>query len=97
MKKKVVEKSEVEAEEVKDKKTEQKAKAKKRKSAKKQDKMARWSGAILFVIILFVGFLLWVAGEVSSEGGRKAPVERSGVQTTPTAPQVGGQGRVVIE
>ncbi|EKD80718.1 MAG: hypothetical protein ACD_40C00028G0001 [uncultured bacterium] len=36
----------------------------KRKHAKKMDKVERWSGMILLGMILLIGFLLWVAGEM---------------------------------
>lgn len=39
----------------------------KRKNAKKKDKIARWGGVILLGLIMFVGFLLWVAGEMKTE------------------------------
>ncbi len=35
-----------------------------RKKAKKMDKVERWSGMILLGMILLIGFLLWVAGEM---------------------------------
>ncbi|GAB4026506.1 MAG: hypothetical protein Fur0011_2410 [Candidatus Microgenomates bacterium] len=51
-----------------DKKAEAKAKRKegveRRKIAKKKDKIARWSGFILLLVVITVGFLLWVAGEM---------------------------------
>lgn len=68
---------------------------KKRKKAKKQDKMARWSGIILFTILLLVGFLMWVAGEVSIEPVVKLPTQSRVVPSvTPSMP---GSGRVVVE
>jgi len=84
-------------------KSRKKESVKKRRKAKKRDKMERWSGMILFVILLLVGFLMWVAGEV-----KIAPDVTSGVATptasqlggpadNPADSQVGGQGRVVVE
>lgn len=60
------------------KKLKQKEAVEKRKNAKRKDKVARWGGIILLGLMMFVGFLLWVAGEM-----RQDP-------TTPTATQ--GQG-----
>lgn len=42
----------------------------KRKKAKEMDRAARWSGFILLVIIMFVGFLLWISGEMKAESMR---------------------------
>lgn len=39
----------------------------KRKNAKKRDKIARWGGLILLGLVLFVGFLLWVFGEMQQD------------------------------
>jgi len=39
--------------------------AEKRKSLKQKDKIARWSGFILLLMVLIVGFVLWVAGEMT--------------------------------
>ncbi len=36
----------------------------KRKSLKQKDKIARWSGFILLLMVLILGFVLWVAGEM---------------------------------
>jgi len=36
----------------------------KRKALKQKDKIARWSGFILLLLVLIFGFLLWVAGEM---------------------------------
>lgn len=36
----------------------------KRKALKQKDKVARWSGFILLLLVLIFGFLLWVAGEI---------------------------------
>ena len=49
------------------KKEKRKEGVEKRKNAKKKDKIARWGGLILFGLILFVGFLLWVFGEMSQD------------------------------
>lgn len=37
----------------------------KRKNIKKKDKVARWGGIILLGLVMFVGFLLWVSGEMN--------------------------------
>lgn len=49
------------------KKLKQKESAEKRKNAKKRDKVARWGGIILFGLVMFVGFLLLVSGEIKNE------------------------------
>lgn len=49
------------------KKNKQKESISKRKNAKRKDKVARWGGIILLGLIMFVGFLLWVFGEMSLE------------------------------
>lgn len=67
MKKREIEEEQIDSEEV-DGKTEAKTKRKegveRRKSAKKKDKIARWSGFILLFVVVTVGFLLWIAGEM---------------------------------
>lgn len=35
-----------------------------RRGQKKRDKIARWSGFILLLGVMMLGFLLWVAGEM---------------------------------
>lgn len=47
------------------KKLKQKESVEKRKNSKKKDKVARWGGLILLGLIMFVGFLLWVSGEMN--------------------------------
>lgn len=49
------------------KKLKQKESVEKRKNAKKKDKIARWGGLILLGLIMFIGFLLWVSGEMKQE------------------------------
>lgn len=51
------------------KKLKQKESVEKRKNAKRKDKVARWGGIILLGLMMFVGFLLWVAGEMREENG----------------------------
>lgn len=67
MKKRVIEAEQVGQEEV-DGKIDAKAKRKegveRRKSTKKKDRIARWSGFILLFVVITVGFLLWIAGEM---------------------------------
>lgn len=58
---------EVELSEKEQKKIKQKEIIEKRKNAKRKDKVARWGGVILLGLIMFVGFLLWVAGEMQAE------------------------------
>ena len=52
------------------KKLKQKEAVEKRKNAKRKDKVARWGGVILLGLIMFIGFLLWVSGEMNSESER---------------------------
>lgn len=61
---------EVELSEKELKKLKQKESAEKRKSARKKDKVARWGGIILLGLIMFVGFLLLVFGEMTNEAPR---------------------------
>ncbi len=49
------------------KKQKQKESAEKRKNARKKDKVARWGGIILLGLMMFVGFLLLVFGEMTNE------------------------------
>ncbi len=67
---------------------------KKRRKAKKRDKMERWSGMILFVILLLVGFLMWVAGEVKTT---PTASQLGGPADNPADSQAGRQGKVVVE
>jgi len=55
------------------KKLKQKEIIEKRKNAKKKDKIARWGGLILLGLIMFVGFLLLVSGEMKNEIKRPIP------------------------
>ncbi len=48
------------------KKAKRKAGVERRKSVKKMDRIAKWSGFILLLIVMLVGFLLWVAGEIKT-------------------------------
>lgn len=69
MKRRDKEEDQIVEEEV-DEKAEAKAKRKegveRRKTAKKKDKIARWSGFILLLVVVTLGFLLWIAGEMRS-------------------------------
>lgn len=58
----------------------------KRKRLKKEDRAARWSGFVLLLCLLIVGFLLWVMGEINAERN-KVPV---------TMPPVSPADRVII-
>ncbi len=60
----------------------------KRKNAKKRDKVARWGGLILFGLILFVGFLMWVFGEMAQESQSMNQYTKIPVET--------GQGSVIV-
>ncbi len=69
MRKNDAELDEVEAEEVsekEEKKAKRKEGAEKRRTQKKKDKIARWSGFILLLVVITVGFLLWIAGEINT-------------------------------
>lgn len=39
----------------------------KRKKAKELDRAARWSGLIMLIVLMMVGFLLWVSGQMNKE------------------------------
>lgn len=78
-----------------EKKRAREEKAKERKKIKKQDKIERWSGMILFVILLVLGFLMWVSGEVqnpTNRGERVTPQRAVPAQELP-----GGSSRVIVE
>ena len=49
------------------KKQERQASALKRQKARQKDKVARFAGIILLGMMLLIGFLLWVAGEMGQE------------------------------
>lgn len=55
---------EEEVDEKNEAKTKRREGVERRKIAKKKDKIARWSGFILLLIVMMVGFLLWIAGEI---------------------------------
>ncbi len=38
----------------------------KRKKAKKKDAIGRWSGVIFLAVVMLIGFLLWVGGEMGN-------------------------------
>lgn len=67
----------------------------KRRKAKKKDKMARWSGMILFLSLLIAGFLMWVAGEVKVDPVVKSPSQSRVVPSD--MPSNPGTNRVVVE
>ena len=56
-----------EVEEVDQKILKQKESREKRRTAKQKDKVARWGGLILPGLIMFVGFLMWVSGEMKQD------------------------------
>lgn len=88
----VEEVEEVELSEKEQKKLKQKEIIEKRKNAKRKDKVARWGGIILLGLIMFVGFLLWVAGEMKDEQLNmvKPTNPASQVITTPMKSSNGG-------
>lgn len=55
-----------ESEDIDEKKAKRREGVEKRKSQKKRDRIARWSGFILLLLIVLVGFLLWVVGEMGT-------------------------------
>lgn len=63
----VEEVEEVELSEKEQKKLKLKESAEKRKNAKRKDKVARWGGVILLGLVMFIGFLLWVSGEMKND------------------------------
>ncbi len=63
--KKKVEEDELTEEEAKvDEKKSRRESVEKRKARKKIDRVARFAGLILLFVVVIVGFLLWVAGEM---------------------------------
>ncbi|MBP9702272.1 hypothetical protein KBD69_01165 [Candidatus Woesebacteria bacterium] len=55
-----------EVSEKEEKKAKRKEGADKRRNQKKKDKIARWSGFILLLVVIMVGFLMWIAGEINT-------------------------------
>jgi cytoskeletal protein RodZ len=62
----IIEVDKEEKDEVEEKKARRREGVEKRKSQKKRDRITRWSGFILLLLIVLVGFLLWVVGEMGS-------------------------------
>lgn len=62
--------------------------AEKRRKERQKDKAARWSGIILLTIIMIVGFLMWVSGEVR-EGGESTVAN-------PLTPSSSTAGKVIV-
>lgn len=74
------------------KKLKQKEIVEKRKNAKKKDKIARWGGIILLGLVMLVGFLLWVSGEMKQDSFKQT--------NEPTYKQTnvpGGTGSVILK
>ena len=94
-----IDKSEVEVDEKEDKKKKREEAAEKRRKERKKDKAARWSGIILLTIIMIVGFLMWVSGEIGSEDtkGNLMPVGNGqSVRSTPN-PSFSTSGKVIVK
>lgn len=81
-------KSKKEAEAVEPEKNEKESSVDKRKRAVKQKKVSRFSGLILLVITVLVGFLFWVSGEVRDNEDRQVDREIY---------QKGEEGVIIIE
>lgn len=81
------------------KKKKQKESVEKRKNARRKDKVARWGGIILLGLMMFVGFLLWVFGEMSSEGSDHGQVINSSpeVYKQRTVKPETQQGSVIVK
>ena len=60
----------------------------KRKNAKRKDKVARWGGVILLGLIMFVGFLLFVLGEMKLENQSTLP---------PSTQNFGTSGNIIVK
>jgi len=73
-----------------EKKKTREEKAAKRRQIKKQDQLARWSGLMLLVVVMMIGFVLWVVGEMGEEAIKPIPVQER-------APIVNPSSRVIIE
>lgn len=78
------------------KKKKQKESVEKRKNAKRKDKVARWGGIILLGLIMFVGFLLWVFGEMSSETDMSPATNQLYKQNQTTIPTPSQKGSVIV-
>jgi len=87
---------EVELTEKELKKQKQKENVEKRKNAKKKDKVARWGGIILLGLIMFVGFLLLVFGEMSAENSNSID-DPSTSYPTPTNSSVNRPGTIIVK
>lgn len=75
-----------EADEKELKKKKREEKKEKRLKRKKQDKAARWSGTVLLFIIMIVGFLLWVSGQLRSGSTEYVrPVASPGIEYYPSS------------
>ena len=84
---------ELDEKELKKKKREEAAE--KRRKVRKQDKAARWSGIILLTVIMIIGFLMWVSGEVKngSSPSQAIPTQNNSYQqSSPLNPQ----GKVIV-
>jgi hypothetical protein len=78
------------------KKKKQKESVEKRKNAKRKDKVARWGGIILLGLIMFIGFLLWVFGEMSSETVTPPVNNQLYQQNQTTLPIPSQKGSVIV-
>lgn len=54
-------------EEGKEKKRKRSESVEKRKRAREKDRAARWSGLIMLIMLMMIGFLLWVSGKIRKE------------------------------
>lgn len=66
-----------------------------RKQLRKKRKQERWAGLVLFVVMVFLGFVLWVSGEVKESGGEDKVV--SPVKEEGASKPVQNEGVIVIE
>ena len=69
----------------------------KRKRAKKVDAISRWSGVIFLGLILLVGLLLWVGGEMGSEQEVMQVPTSYSARTTQPSIKPSLQPKVIIE
>ena len=69
----------------------------KRKKAKKRDAIGRYSGLIFLVLILIVGLLLWVGGEIGGEPKEMQIPGGSSYRSNPPAVNYPPSPKVIVE
>lgn len=72
--------------------------AEKRKQARKKDKVARWSGTIMLLLVMAIGFLLWISGQITQlSGGDQQPIPNPAVNIrTPSGFGASPPGKIIV-